>query len=1490
MFKKVLTIIMGLGLAIGAQAQIDPDDILFWVGHGDAHAIVAIQWDEDEVGLAWGVNYDEEVYLSVQDALDTIALYDPRFNYRFSRYGSAGTIMGFSSLNYDDGTLSLSKGNTETPCVWVEDYSADPSDWDWDAAVEEENGIILISTGCYQSYTGIEPVDPISYELPTDATIAFSDILYWVGEGSDSAALIVNFGIPDTAFAWGYRFNGSATVQQMTDAITAADPRFWVVGLPSLYPQGDIFFIIDNGDTLKLSGRDEENPGNYWEALINGGVSYSGASQTLVNGDVFKYGDQRAASRVCLQSMDYGGVTYCMQSAWPKAPTPVSVPEVTPETPVEATIAASDILYWVGEGQNQAIMAINWADTALAWGYRFDGNKTVANMMSDIAAADPRFSYTTGTYGIDDILFARAEGDTLRKQANSWWGSTQNGVMDGGMSQPLHNNDFEKWAEPAAGIAVDSTYYGEEWGWSYTYVYPMTIHPVSVPAAAPEPIELCTTVYPLPYIEDFSGYTDDQSVRVTEVRAPMPTCWTVLGNGRFHTDYDTTPNTAAIYFAGIGYATSTNSYGCMEVGNPYFALIACQMHNGTYEPGIQGYNNYGGKRFAILPMFDHPLGQTMLTFNRRSIARSGAALMIGYIINDTADFTAVDSLPMDYRITHFDTIHFSDYSNIPENARLTLLWKSVDTVVTGFPSNYYCGLDNVKVELNPNMPEPVPVEATIAASDILYWVGEGQNQAIMAINWPDTALAWGYRFDGNKTVANMVNDITAADPRLSYTTGAYGIDDILFARAEGDTLRKSSSDSWWSSTNNGASDAGMGQPLHNNDFEKWVESTTGIKIDSTWVEAYGGYWEYTYVYPMTIHPVSEPEVTPEVPVEATIAASDILYWVGEGQNQAIMAINWPDTALAWGYRFDGNKTVANMMDDITAADPRLSYTTGAYGIDDILFARAEGDTLRKSSSDSWWSSTNNGMSDAGMGQPLHNNDFEKWAEPAAGVVVDSFSYVWDSVTYWSYIYVYPMTIHPVSVPDTTGTNPQPHPEHGPFCGAVGTEGCDAIDGHSSSIVAWATGVSVVRGLDDIAVPDGPRVIYGSESDAVGPIDFTTTTAVSLGDGGSATVTFAHPIRNGEGPDFAVFENSFNDYFLELGFVEVSTDGERFVRFPATSLTQTETQVVSEVDPTFINNLAGKYRVGYGTPFDLEELRDSTGINIDSIVYVRIVDVVGSINPQYATYDAYGHIVNDPYPTSDPTGNWRSGGFDLTGVAVMYENTNGSSEVAVDATIDQDAILFWTGNGQNSAVIAVNWAAPDTCLAWGVKWNGNATVQDLMDTIVAYDSRFTYTGTGMLSDIIYTADGHTFLLTAESASPWGNYWMYNINGAAAQEMFNTQQVNNGDFVKWGDPNSGIMVDSTNWGYVWTTTVTPVSVPTVGIDDVKVAIEALWPNPTTDVVNVSINRPVKAELYDLNGRSMAAFNLHEGTNVISLAHLNAGVYMLRAEGTVMKVVKK
>ncbi len=331
----------------------------------------------------------------------------------------------------------------------------------------------------------------------TDATIAFEDIRYWVGEGSDSAVLIVNFGRPDTAFAWGYLFDDTATVQQMTDAITAADPRFRVEGQPSYYPDGDIFFVIDNGDTLKLSGIDDELPFNYWEANINGQTSYDGASQALVNGDVFKYGDLRAPSRVCLNEMEYEGEIYCLLSAWTKAPTPVSDPNAPVEPqPEEATIAASEVTYWVGQGSNQVVLAVNWADTALAWGYRFSTDSvSVQQVMDAIMAADHRFSWVAGTWGLGDILFSMGANDTLRG-VGGYWESKRNGYMDMGMTQMLGNGDFEKWCDPAAGVVVDSMLYDSVW--YYTYVYPMEIHPVSDPAGIASVENLSVSVFPNP--------------------------------------------------------------------------------------------------------------------------------------------------------------------------------------------------------------------------------------------------------------------------------------------------------------------------------------------------------------------------------------------------------------------------------------------------------------------------------------------------------------------------------------------------------------------------------------------------------------------------------------------------------------------------------------------------------------------------------------------------------------------------------------------------------------------------------------------------------------------------------------------------------------------------------------------------------------------------------------------------------------------------------
>ena len=220
---------------------------------------------------------------------------------------------------------------------------------------------------------------------------------------------------------------------------------------------------------------------------------------------------------------------------------------------------------------------------------------------------------------------------------------------------------------------------------------------------------------------------------------------------------------------------------------------------------------------------------------------------------------------------------------------------------------------------------------------------------------------------------------------------------------------------------------------------------------------------------------------------------------------------------------------------------------------------------------------------------------------------------------------------------------------------AGQAGSTAIAKSSSVFIGWATGVTVVRGPQDIANPTGPLASSGNPNDALGG---TSTGVVSLGDGGSATVTFASPIANGSGFDFAVFENGFSDTFLELGFVEVSSDGINFFRFPSHSETQTITQIggFGAVDCRYINNLAGKYRANYGTPFDLSDLPDNALLDKDNITHVKIIDAIGTINPLYASHDSHGNIVNELYSTP-----YATGGFDLNAVGVINIKTLGNNK-------------------------------------------------------------------------------------------------------------------------------------------------------------------------------------------------------------------------------------
>ncbi|WP_144685194.1 PEP-CTERM sorting domain-containing protein [Desulfobotulus alkaliphilus] len=237
---------------------------------------------------------------------------------------------------------------------------------------------------------------------------------------------------------------------------------------------------------------------------------------------------------------------------------------------------------------------------------------------------------------------------------------------------------------------------------------------------------------------------------------------------------------------------------------------------------------------------------------------------------------------------------------------------------------------------------------------------------------------------------------------------------------------------------------------------------------------------------------------------------------------------------------------------------------------------------------------------------------------------------------------------------------------GPHAPEAGRAGSTAIPMDHEGIIGWASGWQEY--LPGEAVEDP----WMKPDKALGRASGITSDVVSLGWGGSLTLTFDYPIENKKGYNLAVFSNSFSDTFLELAFVEVSTDGQTFVRFPNESLTQNPVHAFGHVNPTHIDGFAGKYRAGFGTPFDLDQLKEEDAViggevDLSRIVYVRLVDVKGDGSLK----DSFGNPVYAPYPTK------ISAGFDLDGVAVL-------SGVVLESSEEEKKAPLVTGGIGNDA--------------------------------------------------------------------------------------------------------------------------------------------------------------------------------------------------------------
>lgn len=236
---------------------------------------------------------------------------------------------------------------------------------------------------------------------------------------------------------------------------------------------------------------------------------------------------------------------------------------------------------------------------------------------------------------------------------------------------------------------------------------------------------------------------------------------------------------------------------------------------------------------------------------------------------------------------------------------------------------------------------------------------------------------------------------------------------------------------------------------------------------------------------------------------------------------------------------------------------------------------------------------------------------------------------------------------------------------GQYSGPTDTEHAidPAIPANAPDFVEWADLILPI-GSGTYFAPRGSRVVSPAAFNSLGDLD---EAEIARGDSpGYVTVSFPTGIGNGPGADFAVFENGFtfgspNGLFLELAYVEVSTNGSEFARFPSVSTNVapvTGSGAFAGYDTSNVFNLAGKHASGYGTPFDLEDLAEdplvhSGTLNLDRIEYVRLIDIPGN----GLFLDSEGHPILDNWMTTG------SGGFDFRlpegqGIGVLHAAITG----------------------------------------------------------------------------------------------------------------------------------------------------------------------------------------------------------------------------------------
>ena len=261
--------------------------------------------------------------------------------------------------------------------------------------------------------------------------------------------------------------------------------------------------------------------------------------------------------------------------------------------------------------------------------------------------------------------------------------------------------------------------------------------------------------------------------------------------------------------------------------------------------------------------------------------------------------------------------------------------------------------------------------AQFTADDVVFWVGEGDSEAILVIDFRDETIdpsfAWGYRFNAEdgKTFADMLLAVEAAEPNLDVVISGGGFLSSIYYNSHSGI---DSNPDWWS-TWSGSSLEGLG-------MNGGISETL----------ANGGWYGVSYGF-MNPEP-TQPTVTYPAYSSLWFTTDELTYSIGEGTNSAVIVVDFATdlgastNSFAWKINFDGTITPQQALELIAQNDSEF----------DIIFDGTDSTvTYGDLTADLWTAYNGTNLSDWIAGDftnAIENND---WFGISAGNVRRPFT-------------------------------------------------------------------------------------------------------------------------------------------------------------------------------------------------------------------------------------------------------------------------------------------------------------------------------------------------------------------------------------------------------------------------------------------------------------------------------------------------------------------